>query len=619
MMPFYGGAVASASGSGSLKRKASVSDVAMGHGIHSSAKRPREDDYSVRTPPESPHSPLKFEEHLTPSSPCPAVETSHIDGDRIADIANEHLGREILVRHQELRFINQELAKCQAALEQLRRCHLIPYPTSCPTPQQMLDILDGKVPALQIHSSAASSSPQWAPPFGVVDGPYARHYAKWLIPDPSFDGQLPEWCPTPEATRHADGRSTRNSLSAPEGATIGKRVARGQFSHNPPTTTPAKEKKIKVPQTIKRKSDGATVKLVCPHCHRENFCSVQGFMNHVRISHGESLASHEHAAIRCGEVIDENGVAALAAKAALAVKEKKVDAVPFLEAPTGQVPTGIIHPLAAVGRHAVAQLDQNPGSVLTMFPDGVPGVGQTFDALPKTPVADVASRPSKSFAVSPTTPSLSLVLQKRGFEGDLSAHVEDAKIKIAPDEHLDDEDDDDDENELGQPAQLVTTNGVRPVPAMRIPSPHVPLATPDYDQSSRSVRGQASHLSLNPTASSPSFVPSPTNDEDAFSAFGHSPNTATVKNKTPSLVSDSGDDESDDGASPSDAGDTDLESMEENVAEVNPEYHEDHLAQHAAGTSNRAKTQDEDRHVTFVASVPGKPSKGARRKPNVEM
>jgi ADA HAT complex component 1 len=35
---------------------------------------------------------------------------------------------EILLKHNELRLIEQELAKCQVSPEQLRRCSLVPFP-----------------------------------------------------------------------------------------------------------------------------------------------------------------------------------------------------------------------------------------------------------------------------------------------------------------------------------------------------------------------------------------------------------------------------------------------------------------------------------------------------------
>lgn len=601
-MPSYSGVLASATSTGSLKRKASGSNEAMELNKHSSAKRSR-DDYRVATPPDTPPAP-SYTVYPAPSSPSPTVETPNLDVDRIADIANEHLGREILLRHQELRFINQELAKCQAALEQLRRCHLIPYPTTHPTPQQMLDIIDGKVPAVQSKSDAGSA-PEWAPPYGVVDGPYARHYAKWLIPDPKFDGQVPEWCPIAEPAKNVEGRSTRNSLSAPEGATIGKRVARGQPSQNAPAVTPAAPKG----PVIMKRPDGVMVRLVCSGCRRDDFSNVQGFINHERISHRNELKSHAEAAIRRGVPVDESEIAAFV------VEEKKVNPVPALAAPTSQVSSGTVHPLAVTESHALAKLEQSRASSLRELPQGrMPEVSRISGTSPEPSYADVDSWPAKSFNGSPVTPSLSRLLQKRGYEGDLFAHVEDAKAQMVLDDVDDDDTDGDDEAEqleagrgqLGQAARF-------PAHAKRVPTTAVQTAVAGSEQ-------RPAHLSLDSTASRFSSVASPINDEDAPSVFDsnvmdteHSPNTATSNDPPPSLLSDDGGDDSDDGAS-SDAFDADA--MEEDVAEVDPEYHDDHLAQRAAGTSSGTQKKDASKHVTFVTSLPGKPSAGVRRKPN---
>ncbi|CAN8105855.1 unnamed protein product [Discula destructiva] len=575
----HNGVLASAAIPGSLKRKASDSNETLEHGNHACAKRSRQ-DYRVATPPDTPPAP-SYTEYLAPSSPSPTVQDSCID-DRIADIANEHLGREILLRHQELRFINQELAKCQTALEQLRRCHLIPYPTTCPTPNQMLDIMDGKGPAVQC-GPGAESTPQWAPPYGVVDGPYARHYAKWLIPDPKFDGQMPEWIPVSEASKNAEGRSTRNSVSAsaPEGATIGQRVARGQTSQTqPPPSQP--EKKVKKGPTgpaFMKRHDGVMVKLICCVCQRWDFCNVQGFINHVRISHQLPLLSHREAAIRCGVPSDPSEVPVPV------VAEKKVNTVPSVVAPSSHVPTGTVLPLAATERHALAKLEQNAAASLTGFPGGrIPGVARTLSDDPKSTSAGVASRPSKSFVGSSATPSLSMLMQQRGYEVDLSSHVEDARTKVV--DPLDDDEDDEDDDE--QPE--VGRGQVGQMAAMR------PTAAPASEQRPVSSRGRSVHLSLDPGASRLYSVTSSMDDEDASSDFDsnlmdndHSPITATSNNEPP-LVSDDGGDESDDAASSSDASDADA--MQEDVAEVDPEYHDDYLAHHAAGTSSGTQKKD---------------------------
>ena len=43
-----------------------------------------------------------------------------VDANRVRDAIESQFSLEILLKHDELRLINQELAKCQAALEQLR-------------------------------------------------------------------------------------------------------------------------------------------------------------------------------------------------------------------------------------------------------------------------------------------------------------------------------------------------------------------------------------------------------------------------------------------------------------------------------------------------------------------
>ncbi|KAJ4396281.1 hypothetical protein N0V93_000500 [Gnomoniopsis smithogilvyi] len=615
-MPNQQDALTLATSPRALKRKASDCDEEFEDVKDAGAKRPRV-EYSVATPPETPSASSLRPEYFSPSPVTAKVSSEQTD--HIADIVNEHFGQEILLRHQELRFINQELAKCQAALEQLRRCHLIPYPTACPTPQQMLDIVDGSVPAVQ--SKTGGPSPQWAPPYGVVDGPYARHYAKWLIPDPKFDGQIPEWVQMSEATRSVEGRSTRNSVvSLPEGTTIGKRIARGQCGQKLPSTIPAAPK-TKGPCILKR-NDGVMVKLVCFGCQREDFSSTQGFINHVRISHSAELKSHEEAAIRCGQPIDDSEIAA-------PVVEEKASAA---QASAAQVTTGTVHPLARTDataeQNALARILQNIDSSLKLFHQGkLPEVTSVPSMSSQPDFADVDSKPSKSFVGSSATPFLSHLLQGRNFKGDLLAHVEDAKTKVDLDDYIGEDDVDDGEQQAGHSQEVerakntITSVGARiPVPATLGPARAVPSPVAGPEQHQSTMKSRSTHLSLDPTASRLSALASSSNDEDGPSVGDlnvmdeHSPSTA-ISNSAPSLTSDDGGDDSDDDASSSDASDADA--LEEDITEVNPEFHEDHLVQHAAGTSSGTQKKDDSKHVTFVTPVPGKASSGVRRKANV--
>lgn len=592
----------------SLKRKASpAQDGSDDDGV--CAKRAKV-DYSVATPPETPAMPRQ--EYF--ASQSPQAQAVAPDTDRVVDIINQQFGTEILLKHQELRFINQELAKCQVALEQLRRCHLIPYPTSCPTPQQMLDISQGKGSAVQ--GRAGEPAAQWAPPFGVTDGPYARHYAKWLIPDPKFGDVVPEWQGLSVVSRHtAEGRTTRNSLS--EATTIGKRVARGQTGQKLSTTYPPP--KPKAPCIVKR-SNGVVVKLVCNSCHRDNFSSTQGFINHCRIAHRKEYKSHEEAAIDCGQPISVSESSAATTTNNNTNNTTTTATITEEKTPSAPAP-GIVHPLARTD----ATAEQNAyAALLKRINESLKSCRQ--GTTPKTPGATSSSpsvkaegKPLKSFAAAPGTPFLSALLQKRDFQGDLNKHVEDAKSKVDLDEYLSaDEESDDGErytssnvdhpavNKVSTAGARVPSSGVR-IPARAVPSPAVGPRPP-------SSKGRSPHLAFTSTASK--LLPSgPVNDDDdsgfddaTLIDVDHSPNTAT-SNNAPSLVSDDGgDDESDDGSS-SDASDDG--SLTE-VTEVNIEYPDvQDLSQH--GSNNGTRVKDENRHVTFVTPLTGKAA--TRRKP----
>lgn len=589
------------------KRKAFTDDESSEDDGNVGAKKARV-DFSVATPPETPAVPRS--EYFSSQSPAPKAARNT---DRIVETINTQFGTEILMKHKELRFINQELAKCQIALEQLRRCHLIPYPTTCPTPQQMLDVVEGKIPAVQ--SKVGVPTPQWAPPYGVVDGPYARHYAKWLIPHPKFDGLLPEWQGISTVAREAmEGRTTRNSVC--EGASIGKRVARGQTGQKPAPVCPPP--KAKTPCTLKR-SDGLTVKLVCNMCNpaRENFNSTQGFINHCRIAHRKEFKSHEEAAVHCGVpiTVSETGT--------LGVEEKPV-------APTAP---GIVHPLARTDataeQNAYATISQRIDESLKLFHEGklyqegkqvtrIPGALAPSTAVPTD------RKPSKSFVGSSVTPFLSQLLQNRDFQGSLASHVEDAKTTIDVDKFWSDDEESDEGEQLSssrrtEPETPNATAACARVHAMRMPARAVATA-PVPEPRPSSSKGRSPHLSL---ASHASKLPSTgvQSDEDASSVdepdlmdMDRSPNTATSIN-APSLVSDDGGDESDDGST-SDASDSDAMS---DIADVGIEYPDiqDELGQHTAATSSGVRLKkDENKHVTFV-TTPMTSKAATRRKPRV--
>ncbi|OIW29158.1 hypothetical protein CONLIGDRAFT_655125 [Coniochaeta ligniaria NRRL 30616] len=517
-------------------------------------------------------------------------------------------GLEILLKHDELRLIDQELAKCQIALEQLRRCHLIPYPVSCPTPEQMLDISSGKGPALQTRPDEAV--PRWAPPFGVVDGPYARHYAKWLIPDPVFGDALPQPQGLPEGSRSknttAEGRATRNSIT--ETSLFGKaragRASSGQRLQALSSGYPQPKDKAG-PCTVKR-SDGQTVKLICIDCHRWDFSSTQGFINHCRIAHRRDFKSHEEAAVHAGHPIELDEAGAIVG-----------DEKPAAAAAAASPASGLVHPFARnvniTDQQGYAALLSRVKDSLKLFHAGkLPGV----KSIPGSERARAMQENVPSFTGTPTTPYLSQLLQRRKFSGNLSEHVEDAKTRTDFDDmSTPGEESEDPDHLIGmdggssptKPAATVArTPAVMRMPARTVVSP-VPLPTIPRPASSKS---HAPVTAFN----APKISGIPEKDEESLDLYDAmdidlSPNT-TASHNAPSLVSDDGEyDDSDDGSSSETSEGLDAESVSD-VAEINIDEDTDEtprpIRHHRTNSATTVKLRKEEaKHVTFVTPITG--------------
>ncbi|KAK1715912.1 hypothetical protein BDP67DRAFT_399161 [Colletotrichum lupini] len=543
--------------------------------------------------------------------PVPAaVPAVTNDMEDARDAIQYQFGLEILLKHNELRLINQELAKCQVALEQLRRCHLIPYPTACPTPAQMLDISNGKGPALQ--NRPGEPVPQWAAPFGVVDGPYARHYAKWLIPDPKFDGMQPEWYPVLETARSrssVEGRTTRNSMSDLASANK-NRSTRGIGSQKLQSLSSGyPQPKEKAGPCVLKRSDGQTVKLVCLDCNRENFSSTQGFINHCRIAHRRDFKSHEEAAVHCGHPIEVNEGGSL-------VGEEKAP-----PPPSTAIASGLVHPFAQTDmstQQAYVALRSRIADSLKLYRDGkLPGVTSIPQSTSKAEPARSAAPKAGNFVASADTPFLSRLMQSRNFTGNLSDIVSDAKEKMSLEDLTSPgEESEDIETGLGSPKS--NAGSAARMPAMRMPA-RAPMSPVTLTSSTRptSSKGRSPSTGFaSPPMSSPEKDDGPTrvvihSGEDVdMEDVDLSPSTM-VSNNAPSLVSDDGEyDDSDDGSSESGVSDRmDAESVSD-VAEITLD--EDHdgrpLGHHressgvGSGTAMRLK-KDENKHVTFVSPV----------------
>ncbi|KAK8053766.1 hypothetical protein PG996_013067 [Apiospora saccharicola] len=535
------------------------------------------------------------------------------------EIIQHQFSHDILLKHNELRLIQQELAKCQVALEQLRRCHLIPYPVNAPTPDQMLQISSGMGPALK--AKAGDKVPQWAPPFGVTDGPYARHYAKWLIPDPKFDGIVPESSVHAESTRFRNGvesRSMRNSFGeVGVMPTKGRppRGSAGQKLHALSNGYP--QPKDKAGPCVLKRSDGKTVKLVCLDCNRENFSSTQGFINHCRIAHKRDFKSHEEAAVACGHPIEVEEARGEAQEEKPAAVSSINPAAPVSTTPA--VATGLVHPFArqnglAESEPYFAVLARIKES-MEMFKKGqLPNI----KSIPGVPVTPVSAKPSNpvppEFAPSADSPHLSRLLQSRGKSMNLSELVRDAKTKINLDEVMSpDEDSEDVESSSLVPEDNEQTPVMRMprIPARTTKSP-VPLPSTTRPVSSKGrppVGAYATPIPTPAARAAPEQEPElPRIDDDMELEL--SPNTA-ISNNAPSLVSDDGEyDDSVDGSSDeSIANDSiDAESMSD-VAEigfdddhVGPQGVRHHRGSTAGHTPVRLRKED-NKHVTIVSPV----------------
>lgn len=345
---------------------------------------------------------------------------------------------EILLKHKELRLIDQELAKCQVALEQLRRCQIIPYPAMSSALGDLQAVSSGSGPSFNNRAP-------YAPPWGVTNGPYSRHYERWLIPDSAFDENVIESPQTPARTgKTLIERATRGSKSEAGVIASKSRSQRGSTSarlkalpHGYP-----EPKEVKGPMIVKRSSDGKMVKLVCLDCRRSNFNSAQGFINHCRIAHSRQFLSHDAAIEASGEEIDADTEAVLGEL-------------------SGSQPTasaGLVHPLirsAHLARNNSPTETANASSRRRRSQASSPLVSQPAVTV-STPqamnrrglsISGNAGSDPVPFNPSPQTPHLSALLARMGHGGDLDELV--TEVTTRPEVDLttlsDDEDGSDDE------------------------------------------------------------------------------------------------------------------------------------------------------------------------------
>ena len=497
--------------------------------------------------PVAPPSPLS-QATIPPSPSTPvASRPKAIDTDKLRETLEAQLSLEVLLKHNELRLIDQEIAKSQIALEQLRRCSEIPYPGSQ---------VAGVSTSLSNGTGMAVCPPGNGPvplspaPWGVTDGPYSRHYAKWLLPDPRFDGGHLEdasspWsaAPMPGMAASAgfpnvEGRSTRGNPGDSGALPSNTRPQRGSAGSKLQALPNgyAAPKERAGPMIIRRKLDGVFVKLVCLDCRRDNFSSTQGFINHCRIAHNRNFASHDAAAVASGEPVELDEAGAVVGGSKTETSSGPPPAAP-----------GYVHPLVRSAH--VIEPSQTPAATATT-------PRQRSSSTVETPRNPTHKRnPSEtinstsSFLASPATPHLSSLMKHQGAGVDLGQLVGEAKATVDLEAYSSaDEDDGSEDDPAPSAADANTGTEVR---ASRQPMRTVgsPATAP---QQTRVGRKPPSLESLTPVPPGTSYIspygPTPTTDEhvDGMDLSANlSPNTVE-SNQAPSLVSDDDDDDDDD-------------------------------------------------------------------------
>ncbi|KAJ5740860.1 hypothetical protein N7493_000732 [Penicillium malachiteum] len=479
---------------------------------------PSQPTSSPSCPPDSIESPAQSTMPTTPVRPPVPAAGPTVEVDRLRDTLTAQISLEVLLKHNELRLIDQEMAKCQVALEQLRRCAEIPYPGSNVAGISP-DVSSGTGASVMVPGNGPS--PMSPAPWGVTEGPYSRHYARWLLPDPDSMEE-----------------------SALAGKTRPQRGVNGSRLQSLPSGYPIVKEKAG-PMLIRRKSDQLLVKLVCLDCKRDNFSSTQGFINHCRIAHNRNFASHEAAAVASGEPVelDSSGAVISTRSESTASVSTPGYVHPLIRAelPTSSAMNTPVRDSASPSKPSI---NSSPSAMST--PLGISGHRRRPESVKANP----------SFTASPATPHLSALMRERGLGLNLDKLVEEARTPVDLTGLSDGEMDFDGPTRSAtktpqefagqqgpraarQPMRMPTAQGATDRTESRKVLQLPEEMTPTRSQSHHSI-SYLPHLSSLPDASqtcSPMNTPHDVLDHPAHL----SPNTIE-SNQAPSLVSDDEDD-----------------------------------------------------------------------------
>ena len=551
------------------------------------------------------------------------IERTHTGSPRIISSSalrekiESQFNLEVLLKHRELRLIEQELAKCSVSLEQLRRCQIIPYPL------QTFDVIStgGISCGTGLKENPAPHAPSW----GSTNDPYTRHYRRWLIPDPAFDDEVIERLQTPSIiSGNATERATRGAMAGSKALGTSSRSQRASIISDSKALSQGypDHREEKGPMIVPRKLNGqvSMVKLVCLDCRRSNFNSTQGFINHCRIAHSRQFASHDAAIEASGEEIDTE-------------VEVAGGAGPQVTQTTPSA--SLVHPMIRSARPPT--MDDGARSN--------PEENEKDVADPRmlTPSASrhggIPSASSSGFKPSPHTPRLSMLLAKTGRDVDLSEMVADAKSKVEWEalQESEPEDASDDELEETVPnsrsTRGIVQSSVGPTSMMRSTPPESFIRA-----------GATSHASPAPRHRAPTAVQTAPHRAsyahgvarhgeqqssvtgDATTPYNFSPNT-TDPHPAPSLVSDDGEydnthsesetsshvdmDEDDDHYLHADLLDHEVFEMGESSALNLAQPHKSHDHPRSRRPAAVHDTDNGERHVAF-ANPPRRPRRASQ-------
>ncbi|MCJ1454965.1 hypothetical protein MMC28_005318 [Mycoblastus sanguinarius] len=539
-------------------------------------------------------------------------ETKHskalISSRILRESIESQFGLEILLKHKELRLIDQEFAKCQTALEQLRRCQVVPYPAMSSDFENMQAVISGSGPVF--HNRA-----RHAPPWGVSNGPYSRHYERWLIPDSVFDEGVDTMQTQRAGGKTLPDRATRGSKGEKGSLASKSRSQRGSNSarlkalpHGYP-----EPKEEKGPMIVKRSSDGRMVKLVCLDCRRSNFNSAQGFINHCRIAHTRQFLSHDAAIEASGEEIDMDAEGGLGE----------------VNGPQGTASVGLVHPLIREAAHLARASPITPSisspssrrrkSHSAAASNNPPMTDQKNASLVSTPrqPSHTFSHTTAPFNPSPQTPHLSALMAKLGRGGDLDELVIEARKRPGIDLTLSsDEEDDQVEEDAPEETDAFQSHSTRGVlrggeiscRLTRSPPSEQTPTHPGFSNASRKPE-YLRNIHGHPTYPSP-YRPDDHHDQedhdtpmlDHNTPLNLSPNTIE-SHTAPSLVSDDGDYEN-------------THSESEAPSSAEPDDEEDHyihaeVIDHDDMDLGEGSSAAPDHHLAF-AGKPHGPATGRR-------